>query len=47
MWVEVAVRLGVHALAQITGQMRAHQNERYVKHSHVDALALAGALPLE
>ena len=43
----VAVRLGMGAVAQIAGQMRAHQDHRDVEHRHVDALAAAGALALE
>jgi hypothetical protein len=43
----VAVWLRVHAVAQIAGQMRAHQDHRHVEHRHVDALALARALALE
>ena len=43
----VAARLGMHAVAQIAGEMRAHQDHRDVEHRHVDALALAGALALE
>src|SRR6516162_10360490 len=43
----VAVRLGVRSIAQIAGQMRAHQDHRDVEHGHVDALALASALALK
>ena len=43
----VAVRLGMHAVAQIAGEMRAHQDHRHVEHRHVDALAAPGALALE
>ena len=43
----IAVRLGMHAVAQIAGQMRAHQNHRHIEHGHVDALAAYGALALE
>ena len=37
----------MRAVAQIAGQMRAHQDHRHVQHRHVDALTLAGALALE
>ena len=43
----VAVRLRMHAVAQIAGEQRAHQDHRHVEHRHVDALAAAGALALE
>ena len=43
----VAVRLGMHAVAQIAGDVRAHQDHRHVQHRHVDALAAPGALALE
>ena len=43
----VAVRLRMHAVAQIAGEMRAHQDHRHVQHRHVDALAAAGPLALE
>ena len=43
----VAARLGLDAVAQISGHVRPHQGHRHVEHRHVDALALAGALALE
>ena len=43
----VAVRLGMRAVVQIAGQMRAHQDHRHVEHRHIDVLAPAGALALE
>ena len=43
----VAVGLGMHAVAQVAGEMRAHQDHRHVEHGHVDALAAPGALALE
>ena len=42
----VAMRLRLAAVAQIAGQMRAHQDHRDIEHRQVDVLALAGALPL-
>ena len=43
----VAVRLGMHAVAQIAGDVRAHQDHRHVEHRHVDTLAAPGLLALE
>ncbi len=43
----VAVRLGMHAVAQITSHVRAHQDHRHVEHRHVDALPAPGLLALE
>ena len=43
----VAVRLRMHAVAQVAGEQRARQDQRDVEHRHVDALAAAGALALE
>jgi hypothetical protein len=42
----VAVGLGMNAVAQIAGQMRAHQDHRHVEHRHIDALSSPGALAL-
>ena len=43
----VAVRLGVGAVAQVAGEVRAHQDHRHIEHGHIDALAASGALALE
>ena len=43
----VPVRLGMDAVAQISRQMRAHQDHGHVEHGHVDALTASGALALE
>jgi hypothetical protein len=43
----VAVRLRMHAVAQIAGHVRRHQDHRHVQHRHIDTLAAAGALALE
>ena len=43
----VAVRLRMHAVAQVAGREAGLQHQRDIEHGHVDALALTGALPLE
>ena len=43
----VAGGLRMHAVAQVAGDVRAHQDHRHVEHRHVDALAAPGALALE
>src|SRR5260370_18243217 len=47
MGVAVAVWLGMRAVAQITGEVRAHQDHGDIDHRHVDALAATAALALE
>ncbi len=43
----IAVRLGMHAVAQIAGEMGAHQDHRHIEHGHVDALPAPGPLALQ
>ncbi len=43
----VARRLGRGAVAQIPGQVRAHQDHCDIEHRQIDALATTGALALE
>jgi hypothetical protein len=47
MGVLVSVRLGMNAIAEIAGQMRAHRDHGHIQHCHVDALPAPGALTLE
>ena len=47
MRVRIAVGLGMDAVAQIAGQMRAHENHRNIEHGHVDALSAPCPLALK